>query len=700
MTERLENRAKHYVTGENAYREASMIFILGVLLFIVTETLIKDHLWKSIWEGNYAVDESDIIIVLSIAVICLLTFLLVRWRDYRREIRIRKNMENELRIEKDFAESLIQTAQSIVLVLDNDGRIVHFNDFLKRLSGYTLEEVKGKIWFDTFLPEEYQNPIKRKFLDAIETERTKGSINPIKTKDGKRIQVQWYDEILKDSDGKMIGLLAIGQDITEQLRAEQALRESETRFRELFRNMSSGVAVYEATEGGEDFIIRDFNVAGEMIERVSKEDLIGERVTDAFPIIVDSPLMSAFRKTWKTGESQNAVFTSYRDGEFLGWRLNYIYKLPTGEIVSIFDDITEQKLAEESLRESEEKFRTLVTTAPVGIVLFEGRGNILEMNDAYAQIFGYSREEMTGRRIIDFLYDEKNRREALLIYEKLEKEGGFHPLEAEIVKKNGDIIPVEISAKRIRGDKDKPDRYIAIVSDVSERRKFESELKSSREQFRKLAMNLETVREEEKKHIAFEIHDELGYALTALKLDLKWMFRKLDLKDKLLVERSKDMSDLIDTSIKKLRSITTQLRPSVLDHFGLFAAIEWQTKEFQKRTAIRCKTKINGNDSDIEDSRKSAIFRIFQEALTNVARHAEATRVDIEVDRPNRNLIMEIQDNGKGIKKEKFDDSNEAFGILGMRERARFLGGKLNISGKPAAGTKVRLDVPVAENKK
>ncbi len=156
----------------------------------------------------------------------------------------------------------------------------------------------------------------------------------------------------------------------------------------------------------------------------------------------------------------------------------------------------------------------------------------------------------------------------------------------------------------------------------------------------------------------------------------------------------KAVSELIDTTIKKVRSISTQLRPSILDHFGLIAAIEWQAGEFQKRTAIRCKVSVDSKDIILEDKLKTAIFRICQEALTNVARHAQASRVDISIRHRGDDMELIVSDNGIGISDER-KHNKKSFGLLGIRERANFLGGKVTINGEEKLGTSVKLVVPI-----
>lgn len=233
-----------------------------------------------------------------------------------------------------------------------------------------------------------------------------------------------------------------------------------------------------------------------------------------------------------------------------------------------------------------------------------------------------------------------------------------------------------------------------------ERIKAREELEVSREQLRALAAHLQSVREEERKHIAREIHDEFGQALTGFKMDLAWMRNRMqasqwdDIRDSIL-EKIKAMGTLLDDASGLVRKLCTELRPGVLDDLGLTAAIEWQAREYQKRTGIACALKLNLEDVPVDPERSTALFRIFQEILTNVARHAQATRVDASIGRANGRIDMEVRDNGRGIPPEKLT-GGKSFGLVGMRERALILGGDVHISGAPGKGTTVRVTIPIS----
>jgi signal transduction histidine kinase len=218
-------------------------------------------------------------------------------------------------------------------------------------------------------------------------------------------------------------------------------------------------------------------------------------------------------------------------------------------------------------------------------------------------------------------------------------------------------------------------------------------LKESEEKLRRLAAHLISVREEERAHIAREIHDELGQVLTGLKMEVTWLAKRL--REKPLIEKTDSMCKLIDTTVQTVRKIATGLRPEMLDDMGLIAAVGWQAKEFQKRTGIRCRAKLPPEVKfDIDIS--TTMFRIFQEILTNVARHSRATRVDIELSVNEDRVALEVTDNGVGIADTDVT-GKKSLGLLGMNERALLFGGEVRITGTPGHGTRVSVSIPMKQ---
>ena len=233
-----------------------------------------------------------------------------------------------------------------------------------------------------------------------------------------------------------------------------------------------------------------------------------------------------------------------------------------------------------------------------------------------------------------------------------------------------------------------------LREEIAERKRVEEELKKSLEQLRALADRLRVVREEERTLVAREMHDELGQACTAIKMDLASIGRKATKKQAQLRAKVDSATQLVDTMIATVRRIASELRPRTLDDLGLNAALEWQAHEFETRTGIRCRVTLPKEQLVLDAGRSTAVFRIFQESLTNVARHAEATQIDARLERHDDQLIFIVHDNGKGFDPEQ-SSARRSLGLVGMKERALLLDGELEIDGGLGSGATMTLRIPL-----
>jgi signal transduction histidine kinase len=238
-------------------------------------------------------------------------------------------------------------------------------------------------------------------------------------------------------------------------------------------------------------------------------------------------------------------------------------------------------------------------------------------------------------------------------------------------------------------------RALQEAQERAAHRRAAEALRESHEQLRALSVYLQTVREEERTRIAREVHDELGQALTSCKLDLSWLAGRLTQEQKPLVDKTRALIRHVESTIQTVRRIASELRPGVLDHLGLVAAMEWQANEFQNRTGIRCDVHADVQETLTDSNLNTTFFRIFQETLTNVIRHAGATQVTVHLKELHHRIILEVEDNGRGI--DRMEIANpKSMGLLGMRERAALLGGTFKIGRRlRGQGTRVSVSIPV-----
>ncbi len=354
-------------------------------------------------------------------------------------------------------------------------------------------------------------------------------------------------------------------------------------------------------------------------------------------------------------------------------------------------ELAERKRVEEELRKSEGKFRAIFDNTSDGMFLVDLKARKFFMcNATCARMLGYTQEEFSNLDIADIHPEE----DLPFIYEQIgEFSRGEEGIRSDIrfKRKDGSIFVADLSPALLTISEKE---YLVIsFRDITERKQVEEKLRKSYEQLHQFAVHLQATREEERSRIAREIHDELGQMLTGLKFDISWIGKKLPEGTEALQDKTRSMAKLIDGAIQMVRRISSELRPAVLDRLGLAAAIEWQVQEFQSRTGIKCTLSPDFEGLKLDRDRAMAIFRIFQEALTNVARHANATSVNVNLGLESGNLMLEVRDNGEGIPESALTDP-KSLGLLGMKERALAFGGRVNIVSNPGDGTRVIMVIP------
>jgi signal transduction histidine kinase len=287
-----------------------------------------------------------------------------------------------------------------------------------------------------------------------------------------------------------------------------------------------------------------------------------------------------------------------------------------------------------------------------------------------------------------------------LAYQHHESQKLIVELEARLVQLTGQLLAAEASLEHEVTERQCLEVYcrelqdLLAVHDPTQRQQEQDEFYRSSEQLRELSARLQSIREEERAQIARAIHDELGQTLTGLKMDVAWLQRHLDQQQPVLLEKTQAMSSLIDATIQTVRRISTELRPGILDDLGLAATIEWQLQEFQTRTGIESKLISAPEETTLADDRATAVFRIFQEILTNVARHAQATRVEVSLEETTAFLTLQVRDDGRGITESEIR-SPKSIGLLGMQERVRLWAGEIHFHGTPGKGTTIIVRLPL-----
>ena len=437
---------------------------------------------------------------------------------------------------------------------------------------------------------------------------------------------------------------------------------------------------------------------------MQKDQLIGS----PFSIVYSYQEQEASLQSYRKDLQQNEIKTFFeRENTLWNGRKawfefsNSFLTLIDGQKItlSVIKEISKRKKGEIELRESEYKFKMLFNNANDAVFVTQlsnekSYGDFIEVNEVACKRLGYTKEEflklspsaiVSQRSINDFnLNNERLLKEEHVIYDIIHR------------AKDKKLIPVEINS-HLFSYNDKL-TILSTARDITERKQAEEKLKRSSKLLRELAIHLQSVREEERTMIAQEIHDELGQVLTALKIQVSLLANKLNKDQEPLKEKIKSLLEMIDASVESVQKISSKLRPGILDELGLIAAIEWQAEEFEKLTNIKCSLALPKDEFKLERNKTTAIFRILQESLTNIARHTEATKVVVTLMNHQSNVYLEIQDNGKGITQEQIKDF-KSLGIHSMEERAIVFGGQVYIEGLAGKGTKVKVEIPFVEIK-
>jgi PAS domain S-box-containing protein len=342
-----------------------------------------------------------------------------------------------------------------------------------------------------------------------------------------------------------------------------------------------------------------------------------------------------------------------------------------------------------TLEGADHTYRVFVERMNEGAAVLSREHTVLHCNGRFARFLGARLQSIIGSSMLDLVVpDDHPKLDALL------RRGAQRNCRGEVRLKSrrGAPLSVQLSLNPLRLDSTRA--ICLIASDLSETKRAEQELRDSSEHLRNLAAHLLTIREEERARISREVDDELGQSLTAVKMDLAWLAGRLPQTNGPVLERIRASLQLADSIIQSTRRISTELRPAVLD-LGLAAAVEWQVQDFQTRSGIECKVRLL-TEEVVPSNASTAMFRIFQEVLTNVARHARATRAEVVLQKQGDRLVLLIRDNGQG-----FDEADPALsqspGLLGMRERAAILGGRVNVSSGRGQGTTVTVWIPLSQ---
>ncbi len=600
-----------------------------------------------------------------------------------------RRAELALRESDDRYRAVFESTGTATIIIEEDTTISLANQEFERLSGYSREEVEGKkSWTEFVVPEDLERMKEyHKSRRADPASAPKDYESRAVDRQGAIKDILLTIAMIPGTNRSVVSLL----DLTERKKTEEALRESEEFRGSLLDNSPAAVLV-----ANEDSSIRYVNRALEERTGFSAAELVGVKAPYPFwPEETRAETEKSLRKAMAEGSHNVEVQLQRKNGERFWAEISGTPVVRDGKYLyylSNWIEVSERKRAEQEARYQRDYFRSLFNGAPEAVLSIDMERRVMDANPAFEKLFGYPLEGIKGKDIRTSFLPQGKQGEGKDI-NRIASHGEIVTTETVRRTADGREIPVSLLGAPVIVE-GKQVGILFIYRDISERKRAEEELETSRQELRELAAHIESVREEERTGIARELHDEIGQAMTAIKIDLSWLRKELPKDQALLLERTKGTLRVADSAIKTVRKISSELRPGILDDLGLTAAIQWQAGEFEERTGVKCEVSVEREVMVLEQDRSTAVFRIFQEALTNVARHAGATRVGVNLSERDGRLVMEITDNGKGITPSQIS-GRKAFGLMGMRERAAFLGGQLQISGGPGRGTRVTVSIPL-----
>jgi two-component system sensor histidine kinase UhpB len=627
-----------------------------------------------------------------------------RARDLRlTNVRLQSDIERRYVVEQELRQSESRTQLIInavkdcaIFMLDSEGKIATWNPGAQALNGYAAGEVLGKP-IAMLYPSDRDNSLENELATAVRRGWFEEECWHLR-KDGTRYCADDMISAIRAENGRLQGFSVVTRDATQRIEMRAEIERSRDFYFALFsdfpnlvwRSDSNGACDYlnsawlEFT-GRE----RDGELGDGWVEGIHPEDRGRWQESYSQAFVARRPFEVEYRLRRSNGEYGSIICVGrpYHDmkGAFSGY------------LCSCYDN-SARRAIEAALRESEQRYEGMTSNVP---------GMVFQlMRDARGELsFGYVShgcEALTG------LPETAIRSDAAAFIDLIPADERAHLMAtldasaAHMVTWNwsGRLRPAHESVERwinIRARPRSGERgevlWDGLVYDDTQARLAQRELERSREELRSLSRHLQSVREEEKARIAREVHDELGSTLTALRMDLDWMTTRLPPESEPLREKRSAMVKLVEAAVAATRKIVTDLRPSVLDDLGLAAAIRWQASEFESHTGVKIDVETSDEDVPIQRETALALFRIFQETLTNVARHAKATHVWVELVTTDAGYVMKVRDDGMGMKESELSKAT-SHGVRGMRERAHQFGGDVTVSSQPGAGTTLVASVP------
>lgn len=680
------------------YRRTIGIVLLAGLFFWLAETVIESFLLGHGSFGSVLLSPLHFWSQL-LTWLVLLAMGIIIGRDivvYRHRVKILHQVERKFR-------GLIDKSHDGIMLIDEQGRVIEWNRAMERFTGFNRTDVVGRFAWDVQFeavvgrktPEQYQQ-LKKILVEFLQTGQAPW-LNRLQT-----IQLQSADGTVRTGQqlafaietetGVMLGTIL--RDTTRQVITEQALRDSEERYRMLFERMLDGYALHEiiCDDDGRPVNYRflDINPAFEEMTGLS-QNIVGKTVREVFPTI-ESYWIETYGQVALTGEP--ARFENYAQSVGGRWFEVVAFSPAANQFATIFKDVTDKRRTNYQLQQ----LAQAVEQSPVIVVITDTEGYIEYVNPRFTQVTGYHLAEVRGQTPSLLKSGEMSEGRYRELWDTIksgrEWRGEFHNR-----KKDGTLYWASASISPIIDIDGDITHFVAIQEDITAQKQIElernhlfAEIQAQKEKLSALTARLSEVEEAERQRLAQELHDQVGQNLTALGLNLNIIRAQLSNNDLPAVHtRLDDSLVLVDETTEQIRDVMANLRPPVLDDYGLTAALNWYGARLSRLGEFQIEVEEEGVASGMSVSTENTLFRIAQEALNNVMKHAHAKNITIRVQ--YQPLRLEVIDDGIGFDPDNLPDTELGWGLLTMNERAEAIGGQCRIESRPGQGTKVIVEV-------
>jgi PAS domain S-box-containing protein len=576
--------------------------------------------------------------------------------------------------------TLVEQASDAIFIAGTDGRFVTVNSSAVRLSQYTEDELLNKNFADFALPEDLaKNPLHFNELKDGKTEITE---RLMKRKDSSIIDIEVTAKQLHDGR-----LLVFVKDVSERKKNEQAIKNSEAKYRAFFENSMDGILI-----GSPDGSIYAANPAACTIYERTYEELCKGNRSDLVDTN-DTDFKNFLDERRKFGRARREVMQRKKNGTMFPAEISSsIFTDAEGQLrtIIIVRDITQRINAKNEIIKEKNLSDSIINSLPGVFYMYNYNWKFIRWNKNFEYRTGYSAAEIEQMHPLDFFSPQ----DRVDITEQIKNVFVHGEAKTEIVvhTKSGETFPYFLSGKLV--DYEGKPSLLGIGFDISERLKAQEEIKQSNEQLRLLTTHLQQVREDERLRIAREIHDDLGQLVTAIKMDAAWIEKNAEAESVAVRKKIENIILMLNNCSTSIRTILQELRMGILDDNGLVEALHWLGRQFSNRTGVPVALTSNENTIKLDEAVAVCIFRVYQEALTNITKHAAAKNVTAVLLKEKNFVQLQVADDGCGFVEESIK-TKICFGILGVKERVAALKGNFDLQTAPDKGTTVTVKLPV-----